>query len=532
MDTGKYFAPGSVSFPHFSLRPFAMTTPTPTLSKALLSAKRSGSQPAALPEPAAFDLPEKVLQFGTGVLLRGLQDYFIDRANRQGVFNGRVVVVKSTDAGGVDTFGEQDNLFTHCIRGIEGGRPVEEFIVDAAISRTLSARGDWPAVLACAHNPALQIILSNTTEIGIQLVEDNVFGAPPVSFPGKLTAFLYERFKAFGGTPESGMVVIPCELVTDNGRLLREIVLEQARQNQLNPAFSEWLTAHNTFCNSLVDRIVPGKPDEAETQRLFARLGYRDDLLTVSEVYRLWAVEGDDHVRAVLSFAEADEGVVIAPDIAPYRERKLRLLNGTHTISVGLGYLCGLETVGDCMNHPLMSRFVAHVALREIVPAVPVDEAGATAFAEAVLDRFRNPYLVHPLLNITLQYTSKMKMRNVPTLLNHYRRHRAAPPYFALGFAAYLLFMRAVQAEEGKYFGRRDGQLYPITDQFAPYFHEKWETFQEGEAETFVNGILADTGLWGTDLSQLPGFAPAVTEHLLNLLRHGAVETLRGLEGA
>jgi tagaturonate reductase len=137
---------------------------------------------------------------------------------------------------------------------------------------------------------------------------------------------------------------------------------------------------------------------------------------------------------------------------------------------------------------------------------------------------------VHPLINITLQYTSKMKMRNVPTLLNHYRKHRAAPTHFALGFAAYLLFMRAVQAEDGKYFGRRDGELYPITDQFAPYFHEKWGAFQEAEAESFVNGILADAGLWGADLSQLPDFAPAVSKHLLNLLRHGAVETLGGLE--
>ncbi len=503
-----------------------MTTPTPKLSKAFLSTGPAAGLPVALPEPAVFSLPEKVLQFGTGVLLRGLQDYFIDRANRQGAFNGRVVVVKSTDAGGVDTFGEQDNLFTHCIRGIEGGRPVEEWVVNAAISRTLSARSEWPAVLGCAYNPELKIVISNTTEIGIQLVEDNVFGAPPVSFPGKLTAFLYERFKAFGGTPGSGLVIIPCELVTDNGRLLREIVLEQARQNQLNPAFTQWLTTHNTFCNSLVDRIVPGKPDEAETQKIFARLGYHDDLLTVSEVYRLWAIEGDERVKKILSFAGADEGVVISPDITPYRERKLRLLNGTHTISVGLGYLCGLETVGDCMNHPQVSRFITNVALREIVPAVPVDEKSATAFAEAVLDRFRNPHLVHPLINITLQYTSKMKMRNVPTLLNYYDRHHAAPPLFALGFAAYLLFMRAVQAEDGKYFGRRNGQPYPITDQFAPYFHEKWQMFREETAESFVTGILGDDQLWGADLSQLPDFAPVVTGHLLNLLHRGAVETL------
>ncbi|MBD0258805.1 MAG: altronate oxidoreductase, partial [Cytophagales bacterium] len=162
-------------------------------------------------------------------------------------------------------------------------------------------------------------------------------------------------------------------------------------------------------------------------------------------------------------------------------------------------------------------------------PAVPVDEESATAFAEAVLDRFRNPHLEHPLINITLQYTSKMKMRNVPTLLNYYGRHHAAPPYFALGFAAYLLFMRAVQAEDGKYFGRRNGQPYPISDQSAPYFHSTWQAFREETAESFVRGILADEQLWGNDLSQLPDFAATVARHLLNLLRRGAVETVEGL---
>jgi tagaturonate reductase len=499
------------------------------LSKSLLENKPIvANQKIALPTPAVLALPEKVLQFGTGVLLRGLQDYFIDKANRQGIFNGRVVVVKSTDAGNADAFGEQDNLFTHCVRGIDKGEPVEEFIINSSISRTISARTDWPAVLECARNPDLRVLLSNTTEIGIQLQEDNVFGTPPVSFPGKLTAFLYERFKIFGGTPESGLTIVPCELVVDNGRLLKEIVLEQIRQNQLNPNFREWVENHNTFCNSLVDRIVPGRPDDEETETIFSRLGYRDDLLTVSEVYRLWAIEGDEKVKETLSFCQADPGVIIEADITPYRERKLRLLNGVHTISVGLGYLCGLDTVGDCMNHPQMSQFIASVSRQEMVPAVPVEETGALTFAGEVLDRFRNPYLVHPLISITLQYTSKMKMRNVQTLLNYYQKYNVPPPFFSLGFAAYLLFMRAVQEREGKYYGERDGQPYPIIDQSAEYFYQKWQNFSEENPEPFVTEILSDNSLWGTDLSRLPDFAAAVSRHLMNLRRRGAVQTLQG----
>src|SRR5882672_5865267 len=149
------------------------------------------------PDKKIFDLPEKVLQFGTGVLLRGLPDYFIDKANRQGVFNGRVVVVKSTDSGGADSFDRQDSLYTLCIRGIEGGKKVEENIICSAISRVLSARDQWQEILQLAHSPEMQIIISNTTEVGIQLVEDDIRRLPPTSFPGKLLAFLYERYQFF-----------------------------------------------------------------------------------------------------------------------------------------------------------------------------------------------------------------------------------------------------------------------------------------------------------------------------------------------
>src|SRR6266542_3594461 len=143
------------------------------------------------PSADYFNLPEKVLQFGTGVLLRGLPDYYIDKANKQKIFNGRIVIVKSTESSSTEAFAKQDNLYTLIVRGIDNGKAIEENIVNASISRVLSARNDWHKILKCAANSELQVIISNTTEVGIQLVKDNVHASPPESFPGKLVAFLY-----------------------------------------------------------------------------------------------------------------------------------------------------------------------------------------------------------------------------------------------------------------------------------------------------------------------------------------------------
>lgn len=463
------------------------------------------------PEERIFGLPEKVLQFGTGVLLRGLPDYFIDKANRQGVFNGRVVVVKSTDAGDSSAFDSQDGLYTLCVRGIEGGKTIAENIINSSISRVLSAKSQWKDILQCAHNPVLQVIISNTTEVGIRLVEEDIRQEPPASFPGKLLAFLYERYKFCGGSKEGGMVIVPTELIVDNGKKLAAIVRELAAFNKLEGAFVEWLTGACRWCSSLVDRIVPGKPGGASLQQLQEELGYTDELLSISEVYRLWAIEGDETVQSVLSFAAADAGVIIKPDIEIYRELKLRMLNGTHTLSCGLAYLAGFVTVKNAMDDAGFAAFVSDLMLKEIAPAIPyaISAGQSREFGLQVLDRFRNPHLQHQWISITMQYSSKMKMRNIPVLLQHYRRHDSPPVLFALGFAAYLLFMK--------------GGDYKVNDDKAEYFASLWK--QSGPDEV-VDSVLSDASLWDTDLSVLPGFAAAVKEDLHALINKGALSTL------
>jgi tagaturonate reductase len=487
--------------------------------------KNISAQDVITPAESVFDLPEKVLQFGTGVLLRGLPDYFIDKANRQGVFNGRVVIVKSTDSDS-SAFDKQDGLYTQCVRGLENGKTIEENIINSSISRVLSAKDEWSEILKCAHNPHMQVIISNTTEVGIQLVQDDIHRLPPVSFPGKLLAFLLERYKAFDGSRQSGMVIVPTELIPDNGKKLESIVLELAHLNGLDDTFIQWLENCNYFCSSLVDRIVPGKPDTAFREGLEKQFGYKDELLTMSEVYRLWAIEGGEHIKSVLTFASVDEGVVIAPDINLFRELKLRMLNGTHTLSCGLAYLAGFGTVKQAMDDAAMQTFISQLMLNEIATGIPYDvEPGVSqSFGAKVLDRFANPNIEHHWINITMQYTSKMKMRNVPVIMKYAERIKAVPENIALGFAAYLLFLKPVSKKQDKFYGEWQGKEYHIQDDFAAYFFEKWSKLKPAQ---LADEVLADTSLWGADLSAIPGFAQAVKDNMASLLEAGVAKTIQ-----
>ena len=467
---------------------------------------------------ALFTLPEKVLQFGTGVLLRALPDYFIDKANKQHIFNGRIVVIKSTNTGGTDAFKRQDGLFTLLERGIEDGRPSEKISINAAISRVLSANDEWGQIEQCAANSEMQVIISNTTEVGITLVEADATNKQPVSFPGKLLCFLQARYDAFGGSTESGMVIIPTELIVDNGTRLKQIVVTLANLKGLSHSFMDWLQNANDFCNSLVDRIVPGKLADADHVMIEKKLGYEDELMIMSECYRLWAIEtNNERTKKILSFSTIDAGVVVVPDINKFRELKLRLLNGTHTLSCGLAHLAGFVTVKDAMNDPDFESYVSQLMFQEIAPLVVQNDITleeAFQFISQVIDRFKNPYIEHKWLSITVQYTSKMVMRVVPLIRKHYARTSEVPELMALGFASFILFMRSTESSDR------------IQDDKLPLLFDHWQT--DG-VENVAENILKDINIFDTDLTQFSGFAEAVHSNLLSLIDKGAANTLHSV---
>ena len=481
-----------------------------------------------IPGNDLFHLPEKVLQFGTGVLLRGLPDYFIDKANKKGIFNGKIVVVKSTSTGGTDAFDEQDGLYTICIRGIEGETKIEENIISAAISRVLSAKNEWHQILQCAASPEMAVVISNTTEVGIALIPDDITASPPESFPGKLLAFLYHRYKAFNGDPTKGMVIVPTELIIDNGTKLRNILLQLATQNKLDDDFCKWLIDRNYFCNSLVDRIVPGKLRDDQQKEIENSLGYTDQLMIMSEPYRLWAIEAPEQkIAETLSFSAADAGVVLEKDINVYRELKLRLLNGAHSFGCGLAHLCGFVTVKEAMDNKYFGTYIARLMMHEIVPTIAKGNLShelATAFAHKVIDRFRNPHIEHRWLSISAQYSSKMRMRNVPVIAGYYEQNTSTPTLMALGFAGFLLFMKS-QKQNDHYTGNVDGKSYTIHDDNIPLFAEKWnETLS---VDSVVKEIALEPRLWGTDTIHFPDFISTVSTMIHLLQTNGALQTLK-----
>jgi tagaturonate reductase len=487
----------------------------PILNRGLL---RLGLAPTLTPAaPELLDLPERVVQFGTGAFLRGFVDAFLDDANRRGSFGGRVVAIGSTRSGREHALNAQDGLYTLILRGLEGGTTRRESRVITSISRALVAQDDWNEVLAVARLPALEFVFSNTTEVGLSFsMQEKLQDQPPQSYPAKLTRFLFERAQAFDYSAERGIVVLPCELIENNGDRLMAAVLALADRWDLPSRFARWVQRAVPFCNTLVDRIVAGTPDDEECRTLQGELGYSDALITIGEPYALFAIEADRTTKARLRFAANNPAIVVTDDIAAYRERKVRLLNGAHTLLAPLALLCGCRTVCDALAHEALGPYVRRLLLEELVPTV--QRPAAREFALQVLERFGNPFIDHALIDLTLQSTTKLRVRVLPSLLMYTRVFGRAPSLMALGFAAFLLYQRGDLQET-----RRAAGLDSPRDDGADYFRRIWHTAGSGiEGALYVTReICSNRELWGTDLSELAGWVPLVAEQLSRMSEHG-----------
>jgi tagaturonate reductase len=495
----------------------------PSIGAALVRTREfAATVPVNLPDPSLLALPERAAQFGTGALLRGLVDYIVDAANRQGKFNGRVVAIGSMGSGRDDLVNAQDGLYTLLVEGVEKGRPVREHRVIASVSRALNATTDWAGVLALARNPDIDLIFSNTTEVGIVFDDGDLPDRdPPRSFPGKLTRYLYERALAFDYDARRGVTILPCELIEQNGVRLREIVLLLAVNWKLGERFIEWIEGSVTFCDTLVDRIVSGAPRGHRSAEVESELGYRDELVTVCEPYRLLAIAADSRTRARLDVLVTDDSVLLTDDVSPYRERKVRILNGSHTAMVSLALLCGCETVSDVMTDGDLGRFVRQIVIDEILPTV--DLPGAGQFARDVLERFSNPFIAHSLMDITLQGTTKFRLRVVPSILSYATSRGHPPPALSLGFAAFVFYLRGdIQAQ------RLEAGLPVPTDDDGARIRALWEKFADSD-ESFAElarAACGDSTLWGTDLSTITGFVDVIAEQLSAIARHGTRSAL------
>jgi len=462
-------------------------------------------------------MPEKILQFGEGNFLRAFVDWQVDTLNRQGLFNGRIVVVQPIKQGLAEVLQRQEGLYTLLLRGIQDGKLVEQRQLISSISRALNPYSQWAEVVAVARSADLRFVFSNTTEAGIAYADEPYMqNRCQNTYPAKVTSLLYERFLAVKGDPAKGLIFLPCELIEHNGAKLREHVLQYAAAWRLSEAFIAWVKSANYFLSTLVDRIVPGFP-KAEAAKLTAELGYEDKLMVTGEIFHLWVIEGPEHLTEVIPFQKGGLNVVWTRDMTPYRTQKVRVLNGAHTSSVLGAFLAGLNTVGEMMNDPVFGPFVHQAVFDEILTVLPLEVEARRKYAEAVMERFKNPFIKHELLSISLNSVSKWKVRVLPSLLDYVQATGQLPPALTFSLAALIRFYDGTPVSERELRGLRNGQPYPIRDNadILRIFAEQWQAVHAGgDLHQLVKVILSNKHFWGRDLTEINGFAGAVEKHL------------------
>ena len=431
----------------------------------------------------AMNDKERVIQFGEGGFLRSFADVFIHKMNEQGLYDGKVVVVQPIAKGLIPVINEQKGVYHQFLRGIDDGKVVDECIEVHSISRGVDPYTNYADFLKLAENPDMQVIISNTTEAGIEyLGTEELTDAPPKSFPAKLTALLYARYRA--GLP--GFVILSCELIDNNGGELLKCVLQYAELWKLPEDFTAWLKTENHFCNTLVDRICTGYPKD-EVEALTERLGQTDRLMNTAEIFHLWVIEGNH--EAVFPLQAAGINVIWTDDVKPYKKRKVRILNGGHTSMVLGARLYGLSTVKECLDDPVVSRFLKKAMFEEIIPTLGHEEEDIP-FGNAVLERFANPFVKHQLLSIALNSVSKFKARVLPTILEYREQRGCLPKALTFSLAALIAFYRTDEANDNA-----DIMAYMKT--------------------AAVRDILARQDYWGQDLT----FMADEVEHYCRIMR-------------
>ena len=419
-------------------------------------------------------LTEKFLQFGEGNFLRGFVDWMIDRLNKEADFDGGVVVVQPLAQGLIPMINEQDGLYTLYLRGLQDGQKVEETRVVDCITRGINPFENTDEFFECASNPELRYIISNTTEAGIEYKPNqNPDDFAGLTFPGRLTLFMKRRFD----NKLPGFLLLPCDLIDKNGDELKDCFFKYAKDFGYGDDFIKWVEEENYFTNTLVDRIVTGYPRDTASE-MEKEYGYLDNIIDTAEIFHLWVIQGDKKYAEELPFDKIGLNVLWTDDVTPYKKRKVRILNGAHTMMVLAAHLAGLETVKEAMDDELVFNFMKTGVFDEIIPTLDLPKDELIQFANDVIERFQNPFIKHYLLSIALNSVSKYQVRVLPSVLEYIKENNKEPKCLVFSLAALIAFYRTDAANDN------------------PDVMEFMKTAS-------VDDILSKEEYWGTDLSML-----------------------------
>ncbi len=458
------------------------------------------------------------LQFGEGNFLRAFIDWMIHEMNTKIDFQAGVVIVQPLSSGLVDKLSSQNGLYNLYLNGIQNGDFISTHSLVDVIREGINPYSDFDNYMKQAVNPDLRFIISNTTEAGIQFNPSDCFeDAPASSFPGKLTQLLFRRFRDLPYTQK--LVFLPCELINKNGEKLKESIIRYIEHWDLGDEFHGWLDQSTIFCNTLVDRIVPGYPKK-HVKQYWNELGYEDELIVEGEIFHLWVIEGPQEVQELLPLQEAGLNVIFTNDLNYYRTRKVRILNGTHTALVPVAYLYGLDFVRESVENEVVGSFAKRVIFEEIIPSLDGRKEELEQYAHEIIDRFRNPAIQHELIAISLNSFSKFRTRVLPSILGYYEREKQLPRLLLTSFAALICLYR----------GERFGVSIPLKDEpsILDFMKSFWSEYISSPEDLGrqVNKLLHHEIFGLKDLVSIPGASALISEKILDIQTHGMAKTI------
>ncbi len=455
----------------------------------------------------------KILQFGEGNFLRAFVEWIIQDLNDKGAIEAGVAVVQPMPFGRVADLAAQDGLYTLRLEGIDNGKKVKSSRIIDVIGDLINPFEQYEKFLKYGESEDLQVIISNTTEAGIAVdPTDTDFSVCPKSYPGKLLALLKRRYDYFHGDMNKGLAIIPCELIDNNGDELYRCLTELAEINHMDKAFIEWMHTANHFTSTLVDRIVPGYPRN-EIEAIREETGYIDNNVVKGEIFHLWVLKKEPYIQKVFPADSTKLNVIFADDIKPYKQRKVKILNGSHTAMVPVAYLCGIDTVGEAVNDPVIGKYVRDFVFDEVNPTIALPQDQMTAFANSVIERYQNPYIRHELMSIALNSTTKFKTRLLPTLEDYIRITGKLPRHLLFSFAAIVEFHK----------GKRGTEDIALKDdpEYLAHWKELWANFN-GDYTELAKKALGWTEAWGIDMGKLhPDIVKTVAGYLSDIEAKG-----------
>jgi tagaturonate reductase len=295
----------------------------------------------------------------------------------------------------------------------------------------------------------------------------------------------------------------------------------------MNKDFINWIVTENKFYNTLVDRIVPGYPRN-EANEFQLDLGYQDQNMVVGEIFHLWCIDAQtvedkaqakknlEELKKALPTEKAGLNVLFVDSIVPYKQRKVKILNGSHTALVPVSYLSGIDTVRETIEDNQLGKYVKDFIFDEVIPTIDIPHDQMVAYSNSVLERYMNPYVRHELMSIALNSVTKFKERDLPTVLQYIERTGKLPVHGLFSLAAIISFYKGERTINGIQIALNDDP------KFIEFFKNEWAKYDgtKGSARKIVEDTLSmqnaeGTGYhWGQDLNKIAGVTDFVTEAL------------------